>query len=116
MLADFIFILNFLLSINFNVQEPLATYRYHSNQMSFKHYNTSINQHQKWLNTNSEINKFKTFKEFHIINDKIKFMQLVGLIKKTKNFTVFKKILLYPNNIYKIKLFLKFFIPQNVFF
>ena len=116
MLADFIFVLNFSLKYKFEcVQEPLATYRYHSNQMSFKYYNTSINQHQKWLNTNSEINKFKTFKEFYVINDKIKFMQLVGLIKKSKNFTVFKKILSYPNNIYKIKLFLKFFIPKMFF-
>ena len=97
------------------MQEPLATYRYHSDQMSFKYYNTSINQHQKCLNTNSEINKFKTFKDFYMINDKIKFMQLVGLIKKSKNFTVFKKILSYPNNIYKIKLFLKFFIPKIFF-
>ena len=49
MLADYIFVLNFSKYKFECVQEPLATYRYHSNQMSFKYYNTSINQHQKWL-------------------------------------------------------------------
>ena len=116
MLADFIFILNFSLKYKFEcVQEPLATYRYHLNQMSFKYFKTSIYQQQKWISTDKEVNKFKTYKEFYSMSDKIKFMQLVGLIKKSKNFTVFKKILLYPNNIYKIKLFLKFFIPKMFF-
>ena len=116
MLADFIFVLNFSLKYKFEcVQEPLATYRYHLNQMSFKYLNISIYQHQKWISTDKEVNKFKTYKEFHSMSDKIKFMQLVGLIKKSKNFIVLKKIFSYPNNIYKIKLLLKFFIPKMFF-
>ena len=116
MMADFIFVLNFSLKHKFEcVQEPLATYRYHNNQMSLKYFSTSVYQHQKWLNTNSEVLKFKIYKEYYSICDKIKFMQLVLLIKKKKNFTVFKKILSYPNNYYKVKLLLKFFIPKMIF-
>ena len=116
MLADFIFILNFSLKYRFDcVQEPLATYRYHFNQMSFKYSTISAFQHLKWLKTNSEVKKFKSFKEFVYLVNKINFIQLLNLIKKSKNLNTLKKILLYPNNNFKLKLLLKFFIPEFIF-
>lgn len=116
MLADFIFILNFSLNYRFDcVQEPLATYRYHFNQMSLKYSAASTSQHLKWLKTDSEINKFKSFNEFVYLVNKIKFIELISDIRKSKNLNNFKRILLYPNNFYKLKLFLKFFIPGFIY-
>lgn len=64
---------------------------------------------------NSEINKFKSFNEFVYLVNKIKFMELISDIRKSKNLNMFKRILLYPNNFYKLKLFLKFFIPGFIY-
>ena len=65
-------------------------------------------------NTNSEINT-KTFKDFYMINDKMKFMQLVGLIKKSKILLYLRKY--YHTQIIFIRLnYFKIFYSQNIFF
>ena len=50
----------------------------------------------------------KIFKEWE------KFYSNVILIKTERNFSVFYKIIKYPNNINKIKLFLLFLLPEKI--
>ena len=116
MLADFKFILNFSTKCEFDcIQEPLATYRYHPNQMSKKLFSTSVEQHLKWINSKSEVKKFKKYKEFKYLVNRVIFMQIAELLDRNLKIQAIKKILEYPTNIYKIKLVLKLIMPKSIF-
>lgn len=116
MLSDYIFVLNFSKNYKFKcVQEPLAFYRYHNNQMSKKYYSLSVMQHLRWITSKKEISEFKKYSNFQFIVHKIKFMKINDLINKGQRLIAIKEIYQFPFNKDKLKLVLKFLLPQIIF-
>lgn len=110
MIADFEFILK--LSENnkiFCIQEPLAVYRYHSNQLSRKNFFLQIAQLIKWYNLKKTIKMYKKFNRSNEINSKIFFLKSICSIKKG-NYPIKKIFHTFINGEIKLALKLVFFI------
>ena len=92
------------------VQKIIGIYRQHENQMQRKHYKTKSDQFSKWYR---EILSKKIFgnRDLGIIKEWERFFRNLTLVKKERSVSVFLKILSYPNNFNKIKLFIVFFTP-----
>ena len=78
--------------------------------MQRKHYKTKSDQFSKWYR---EILSKKIFgnRDLGIIKEWERFFRNLTLLKKERSVSVFLKILSYPNNFNKIKLFIVFFTP-----
>ena len=110
-LGDLDFVLRFSLKHKFAaVQKIIEIYRQHENQMQRKHYKTKSDQFSKWYR---EILSKKIFgnRDLGIIKEWERFFRNLTLVKKERSVSVFLKILSYPNNFNKIKLFIVFFTP-----
>ena len=110
-LGDLDFVLRFSLKHKFAaVQKIIGIYRQHENQMQRKHYKTKSDQFSKWYR---EILSKKIFgnRDLGIIKEWERFFRNLTLVKKERSVSVFLKILSYPNNFNKIKLFIVFFTP-----
>ncbi len=114
-LGDLDFVLRFSLKYKFAaVQEVIAIYRQHKNQMQKKYYKEKSTQFSTWYN---ELISKKTFggkKNLKVFEEWEKFYSNITLVKTERSFSVFYKILKYPNNINKIKLFLMFLLPEKI--
>lgn len=115
LLADLDFVLRFSLKYKFAaVQEVIAIYRQHKNQMQKKYYKEKSTQFSTWYN---ELISKKTFggkKNLKVFEEWERFYSNIILVKTERSFSVFYKILKYPNNINKIKLFLLFLLPEKI--
>ena len=110
-LGDLDFVLRFSLKHKFAaVQKIIGIYRQHENQMQRKHYKTKSDQFSKWYR---EILSKKIFgnRDLGIIKEWERFFRNLTLVKKERSVSVLLKILSYPNNFNKIKLFIVFFTP-----
>ena len=116
LLSDMDFILRFSKKFEFDcVQNPVAIYRQHQDQLQNKNLKKQAKQMSKWYE------KIKLSKEFgdekKLIHLKIRcnFFKIVNLISERKYIKSVKKIFNHPNYIEKIKLFLMIVLPKEVF-
>ena len=115
LLADLDFVLRFSLKYKFAaIQEVIAIYRQHENQMQKKYFSEKSKQFSTWYQELIAKNMFGGKENLKVFNEWEKFYTNVGLIKKERSFSLFYKIIKYPNNINKIKLFLLFILPEKI--
>jgi len=113
-LGDLDFVLRFSLKYKFAaVQEVIGIYRQHENQMQRKHFKTKSDQFSEWY---KELVQKKIFGKRNLasIEEWERFFRNLTLVKKKRSFSVFLKILNYPNNLNKIKLFIVFLTPGYI--
>ena len=114
-LADLDFVLRFSLKYKFAaIQEVIAIYRQHENQMQKKYFKEKSKQFSSWYQELIAKNMFGGKKNLKVFKEWEKFYSNVNLIKTERNFSVFYKIIKYQNNINKIKLFLLFLLPEKI--
>ena len=113
-LGDLDFVLRFSLKYKFAaVQQVIGIYRQHENQMQKKHFKTKSEQFSEWY---KELVQKKIFGKRNLasIEEWERFFRNLTLVKKERSFSVFLKILNYPNNLNKIKLFIVFLTPGYI--
>ena len=114
-LGDLDFVLRFSLKHKFEaVQQPIAQYRQHENQMQRKYYKTKSIQLNNWY---KEIIKLKTFgkkENLKLFEEWNRYHNTCTLIKTKKYKKAIFDILKYPFNKNKIKLIIMLFIPSAI--
>ena len=115
LLADLDFVLRFSLKYKFAaVQEVVAIYRQHENQMQRKYFKEQSAQLSTWYKELISKNMFGGKKNLKVFEEWEKFYSNVILVKTGRSLSVLLKIIKYPNNINKIKLFLLFLLPEKI--
>lgn len=115
LLADFKFVIDFSLKHKFGcVQEPVAVYRNHSEQMSIKFFGNQVKQMRAWFSSIEKENVLRAYQEMKHLENKIEYMEIVELMYKRKIFISLKKILFYPFGVSKLKLILIWFLPNQI--
>ena len=116
MIADMDFVLRFSKKFQFAcIQEPVAILRLHDDQLQNKNIKKQAEQMQEWYE------KIKFTQEFgsHCDLDKIKlrcgFFRIAKYIHEKDYIKSFKEILIFPNNLEKIKLILMLLTPKKIF-
>jgi len=92
------------------IQEPLARYRIHKNNMSIKKFSTYIKELKIWANNNKKKLSKKKLLNF---NKSLMHQEIKYHIYKSKYLFAIKKFIAYPASIAKIKLFILFFLPKK---
>ena len=114
-LADLDFVLRFSLKYKFAaVQEVVAIYRQHENQMQKKYFKEKSVQFSKWYKELISKNMFGGKKNLRVFEEWERFYSNLILVKTEKGLSVLLKIMKYPNNINKIKLFLLLLLPETI--
>ena len=91
MVSDFDFTINFSLNKKiFFIQEPLAKYRQHPNQLTRKKFFYKQKQYLKWYQTSKTKIKLKKIRNLNKFYDRIFFLEKIIKIKEKKIF--FKKL------------------------
>ena len=67
-----------------------------------------------WFLSIGNENVLKTYQEIEDLENKIKYMEIVGLIYEGKILTSLKNILFYPFGVRKLKLILIWFLPNQI--
>jgi len=115
LLADLDFVLRFSLKYKFAaVQEVAAIYRQHENQMQRKYFKEKSVQFSIWYKELISKNMFGGKKNLEVFGEWERFYSNLILVKTGRSFSVLLKIIKYPNNINKIKLFLLFLLPEKI--
>ena len=115
MLSDMDFVLKFSKKYRFDcVQEPIAIYRQHDEQLQNKNLEKQVSQMLDWYKKLRNSNEFGSEEKLKVIKNKYKFLQIVQYINQKLFFKSLKEIILYPNNFQKIKLFLLLILPKNI--
>ena len=96
------------------VNNPIATYRIHKDQLQNKNFLIQAEQFNEWYEEIRSSKEFGEEKEINTIKNKAKFFKILILIFKKKYFRSLKDILFYPNNLEKIKLFIILFMPNFI--
>ena len=85
MISDFDFIINYSLKNKiFSIQEPLAKYRLHPNQLTRKNFFLQSEQFLKWYKSHKVKIKLRKFKKSKKFLDKIIFFEKIVKYKKKK--------------------------------
>ena len=114
MLSDLDFVLKFSKKHKFNcIQEPLAIYRQHENQLQNINLDKQVEQMLNWYEEIKESKEFGAESNLKMLKEKCKFFEILKHINRKFYKKSFKEIILYPNNLQKIKLFLMLIIPKN---
>jgi len=114
-LADLDFALRFSLKYKFAaVQEVVAIYRQHENQMQKKYFKEKSVQFSTWYKELISKNMFGGKKNLTVFEEWERFYSNLIFVKKEKGLSVFLKIMKYPNNMNKIKLFLLLLLPEKI--
>ena len=114
MLSDLDFVLKFSKKHKFNcIQEPLAIYRQHEEQLQNKNLEKQVEQMLNWYEEIKESKEFGDEGNLKMLKEKCKFFEILKYINKKFYKKSLKEIILYPNNLQKIKLFLMLIIPKN---
>ena len=82
--------------------------------MQKKYFKEKSKQFSTWYQELIKKNMFGGKKNLKVFNEWEKFYSNAFLIKKERSFSLFYKIIKYPNNINKIKLFLLFILPEKI--
>ena len=116
MLSDMDFILRFSKKYKFDcVQEPLAIYRQHEDQLQNKNIDKQVTQMSKWYEKIKLSKEFGPDKKLEMIKNRCKFFKIVKYINEKFYIKSLKEIVFYTNSIDKIKLFLMLIIPKKIF-
>ncbi len=87
MVSDFDFIINFSLNKKiFSIQQALAKYRQHPNQLTRKKFFLQAEQYLKWYQIAQTYIKFKEIKNISKFIDRIFFLEKIIQIKEKKLF------------------------------
>ena len=87
MVSDFDFTINFSLNKKiFSIQEPLAKYRQHPNQLTRKKFFLQAEQYLKWYQTSKTKIKLKKIRNLNKFYDRIFFLEKIIKIKEKKIF------------------------------
>ena len=114
MLSDLDFVLKFSKKHKFNcIQEPLAIYRQHEEQLQNKNLEKQVEQMLNWYEEIKESKEFGDEGNLKMLKEKCKFFEILKYINKKFYKKSLKEIILYPNNLQKIKLFLILIVPKN---
>tara|TARA_B100001250_G_scaffold199517_1_gene171119 strand:- start:1400 stop:2305 length:906 start_codon:yes stop_codon:yes gene_type:complete len=114
-LADLDFVLRFSLKYKFaGVQEVVGIYRQHENQMQEKYFKEKSVQFSAWYKELISKNMFGGKKNLGVFEEWERFYSNLILVKTERGFSVLLKIMKYPNNINKIKLFLLLLLPETI--
>ena len=114
MLSDLDFVLKFSKKYKFNcIQEPLAIYRQHEEQLQNKNLEKQVEQMLNWYEEIKESKEFGDEVNLKMLKEKCKFFEILKYINKKFYKKSLKEIILYPNNLQKIKLFLILIVPKN---
>ena len=85
MVSDFDFMINFSLNKKiFSIQQPLAKYRQHSNQLTREKFFLQAEQYLKWYQTAQTYIKFKKIKNLSKFIDRIFFLEKTIQIKSSR--------------------------------
>ena len=115
LLADFKFVIDFSIKHKFGcIQDPVAVYRNHNQQMSIKYFSEQVSQMRNWILAIKNERSFKKFYEMKYLDEKVKYMEIIDLIYKGEGLKNFKEILLFPNGLKKLKLILICLIPNFI--
>jgi len=116
MLSDMDFILRFSKKYKFAcVQEPLAIYRQHEDQLQNKNMDKQVSQMSEWYEKIKLSNEFGPEEKLEMIKNKCKFFKIVKYIDEKFYIKSLKEIIFYPNSVGRIKLFLMLIIPKKIF-
>ena len=116
MLSDMDFILRFSKKYKFDcVQEPLAIYRQHEDQLQNKNIDKQVTQMSEWYEKIKLSKEFGPDKKLEMIKNRCKFFKIVKYINEKFYIKSLKEIVFYPNSIGRIKLFLMLIIPKKIF-
>ena len=116
MLSDMDFILRFSKKYKFDcVQEPLAIYRQHEDQLQNKNIDKQVAQMSKWYEKIKLSKEFGSDEKLEMIKNRCKFFTIVKYINERFYIKSLKEIVFYPNNIGRIKLLLMLIIPKKIF-
>tara|TARA_Y100000590_G_scaffold470153_1_gene662363 strand:+ start:4052 stop:4954 length:903 start_codon:yes stop_codon:yes gene_type:complete len=116
LLADYDFVLRFSVDNYFEcIQEPVACYRIHKNNMSNLEKEKQISQLKSWFNSIKSDSVFSSQKEIGDVYERIKYMEVLNLILEKNFFKGFYEAIKFPIGIKKIKLFLALCLPKSVF-
>ena len=117
LLSDFDYIIRFSKKheIDF-VRDDIAIYYQHKNQLQSKYIVNQSKQFESWYKFNLKNGElFEKDYDLKNIFDKVQFLNFVAKIKEKKKISFLKDLFLYPNNLYKIKLILIFFLPEKFY-
>jgi len=113
--GDFDFVVRMSLRCKFNcVQEPIAYYRFHGNNISIKHKNRVISELEKWIYS---MNKFPEISEqpmFHLQKEKLMYLKVIKFIFDNKRSKALSEALLIPFGIFKIKSLFILMLPVKI--
>jgi len=116
MLSDMDFILRFSKKYKFDcVQEPLAIYRQHEDQLQNKNIDKQVTQMSEWYEKIKLSKEFGPDEKLEMIKNRCKFFKIVKYINEKFYIKSLKEIVFYPNSIDRIKLFLMLIIPKKIF-
>ena len=116
MLSDMDFILRFSKKYKFDcVQEPLAIYRQHEDQLQNKNIDKQVTQMSEWYEKIKLSKEFGPDEKLEMIKNRCKFFKIVKYINEKFYIKSLKEIVFYPNNIGRIKLLLMLIIPKKIF-
>ena len=96
------------------VQEPLAYYRIHQSNFSFKSGILEIKELEDWLNDKKISLEEKLKPYLHFTNERILFLKTINFIKEKKFFNAIKNILAYPIKLNKFKLLFYIILPKKI--
>ena len=116
MVSDFDFIISFSLNNKiFSIQEPLAIYRQHPNQLTRKNFYLQAEQYLNWYKFLKNKIKLKKFTNFNKFLERIVFFEKIMQLKKNKA-TLLSIIDIFFKGKYKLASKLCFFLIFPNFF
>ncbi len=116
LLSDFDYIIRFSQKHSFDfVKQNIAVYTQHENQLQSKYISVQAAQFDHWYKMNI-LNKKLSEKEYNFknIKEKNNFLNFVAQIKEKDKLKLFKEIIFYSNNFYKIKIILLILLPEKI--
>ena len=115
LLGDYDFVVKFSLKHKFDcIQEPVAIYRRHENQIQRIYFKKQTEQFENWflkIKSNSHLNSYGNFSS---LRNKIEYKKIISLIYDKKYFKSLDKIFRYPLSINKLKLILILLLPDLI--
>mgnify|MGYP001449486255 CR=1 FL=1 len=114
-IGDFDFFVRISKNIKFDcIQKPLVFYRLHDENFTKKNRDIEVKELEVWFEEMKNVDSFFSKEELDLINEKILYRKIMILILKKNLFSSIIKILKFPNNIKKIKLFVALLLPNFI--
>ena len=115
LLSDFDFVNKFSLKAKIDcIQEPIAIYRRHKNQLQRIYSYKQIEQLEKWYSNIKNFPELKSFNIMPTLEKRIKYLKVLKLINEKKYLKSFISIINFPMSLTKIKLILILLLPNFI--